>query len=403
MIPGRWAANRILVGASLTCLLASNISAQQTALDRDFQAAQQSLAAGDLDGARRRFDALALAHPKLAEVHATLGALLFQQGQFTQALQELQTARRLKPSLPDLDSLIAMAQVELGHNAEAIPALESSFRSTAQMPVKRQSGLELERAYTGTAQDSKAVAVALELQRLFPNDPEVLYHNERIFGNFASLTVQQLVRIAPDSVWRYQAQAEAQESQDAHDAAIASYEKVLELAPNRPGVHYRLGRVYRERARDNHHPEDLTHALEQFQAELKLDPDSANAAYEIGELARIAGNLAEARSAFERALDHYPDFPEANLGLGTVLQVEGQSAAALPYLERAAKADPNDDSTWYRLSQVQRDLGHKDEQQAALNRFLELRRLPSARTSRGSADTVTHQDLDPPQAPGPHP
>lgn len=400
---GLCSADRLLGAALFACLLGSNALAQQTSLDREFQAAQQTLASGNLDAARRQFETLARAHPEVAELHATLGALLFQQGRFDPALHELEIAHRLKPGLPNLEGLIAMSEVELGQNDKAIPALESTFQSTQQMPVKRQSGLELERAYTATAQDGKAVAVALELQRLFPQDAEVLYHNERIFGNMAYLTVQQLVHAAPDSAWRYQAQAEAQESQGDHDAAIASYQKVLELAPDHPGVHYRLGRVYRERARDGHHSEDLAHAMEQFQDELKLDPDSANAAYEVGELDRVAGNLAAARTAFERALAHYPNFPEANLGLGSVLQAQGQPAAALPYIERAAKADPNDEATWYRLSQVQRDLGHKAEQQAALQHFLELRRLPSARIHRGSVDTVTQQDAGPSPVPGDHP
>lgn len=378
---------------ALILLLPSATRAQQSTLDRDFAAAQQTLASGDLDGARRQFSILSHAHPEIAELHATLGALLFQQGQFPEALRELEAARRLKPSLPNLDGLIAMSNVELGHNAEAIPALESTFRDATEPPVKRQSGLELERAYTATREDAKAVAVALELQQLFPDDPEILYHNERIFGNFAYLTVQQLAKAAPDSTWRYQAEAEAQESQGAHDASIASYQKVLALAPNRPGVHYRLGRVFRERARDNHHPDDLLHAMQEFQAELKLDPDSANASYEIAELDRLAGNLAEARTYFERALSHYPGFPEANLGLGTVLDAQKQPAAALPYLERAAKADPNDEATWYRLSQVHRALGQKSEQQAALQHFLQLHQ--TTQPNRAATDTVTHQTIDP--------
>lgn len=393
--PARPRARPLARAAVFLCLVAaSHLPAQQSTLDRDFAAAQQTLASGDLDGARRQFATLSHAHPEVAELHATLGALLFQQGQFPEALRELESARRLKPALPNLDGLIAMSEVELGHNAEAIPALETTFRSADQAPVKRQSGLELERAYTATAQDTKAVAVALELQRLFPDDPEVLYHNERIFGNFAYLTVQQLVKTAPDSTWRYQAEAEAQESQGAHDLAIAAYGKVLSLTPNRPGIHYRLGRVYRERARDNHHPDDLTHAREEFQAELRLDPASANAAYEIAELDRIAGDLPEARTYFERALALYPEFPEANLGLGTVLDAQGQPAAALPYLERAAKADPNDQATWYRLSQVQRDLGHKAEQQAALEHFRQLRQNAPARASSPSTSDVTRQSIE---------
>ena len=109
--------------------------------------------------------------------------------------------------------------------------------------MKRLCGLHLERTYTGLNRDSDAVKVGLELNRLYPNDPEVLYHNGRIFGNFAFLTMQRLAQVAPDSVWRHQAAAEAYESQGSYDSAISEYRQVLAAEPNRAGVHYRLGRT----------------------------------------------------------------------------------------------------------------------------------------------------------------
>ena len=375
-------------------LISEPLHAQQSALDRNYAAAQKSLAAGDLADAQRRFESLSRSNPDVAEIHATLGALLFQRGDFTTALRELERAKGLKPSLPNLDGLIAMTRSELGQHTDAVAPLEQAFRTADQLPVKRVSGLELERAYTATGEHAKAVAIALELQKLFPNDPEVLYHNERIFGNFAFLTVQTLVDVAPDSFWRYQAQAEAEESQGSHESAIASYRKVLALDPQRPGIHYRIGRCLREQARDSHHPEDLSLAMAEFQQELVRDPANANAAYEIGEIQRLAGKLPEARTSFEAALRSHPDFPEANLGLGTVLSSMNQPEAALAYLSRAAQSAPADEAVWYRLSQVQRALGHKQEQQAALQKFLELHRASENKLFHASVQDVSKQSVD---------
>lgn len=391
---------RSLLAVALLCgsacsALRCTLAAQESDLDRAYARAQQTLAAGDLDGAQHQFEALAKAHSDIAEIHATLGALLFQKKDFSGALRELQRAKQLKPSLPKLDGLIAMTEAELGNHKDAVASLEQTFRTAGDLPVKRISGLELERTYTSTGQDAKAVAIALELQQLFPEDPEILYHNERIFGNFAYLTVQSLVKAAPDSVWRYQAQAEAQESQGSFDSAITAYRKVLELDPKHPGTHYRIGRCLRERSRDSHHPEDLQLALVEFQAELNNDPANANAEYEIGELDRLAGKLPEAKSFFEAALRSSPDFPEANLGLGTVLASIHQPDAALPYLQKALATDPLDEATWYRLSQVQRALGHKQEQQAALKKFLELHQEDSTAGEGTGNHDVSRQVIEP--------
>lgn len=358
--------------AALGLLLPGHVSAQQSEMQRDYATAQRALASGDIDSALKMFEQLSRSNPDIAEIHATIGVIYFQQGNYPEALKQLDEAKRLKPELPKLDGLIAMSQAELGDYKQALPKLEETFRTAQDEPVKRMSGLELERAYTALQQDSNAVEVALELQRLFPSDPEILYHNERIFGNFAFLTVQKLVAVAPDSIWRQQAAAEAKESEGSFDQAIAAYRQILVFDPKHRGIHYRIGRCLRERERHTHHPEDLTDAMAEFRQELKLNPDNANASYEIGELHRLAGEAESAKTYFEAALKIYPDFPEANLGLGTVLSSMGQPAKALPYLKAAITNDPNDDASWYRLALAERSLGHKAEQDTAMKEFLKL-------------------------------
>ena len=196
-----------VIGLLGALLLPVRTSAQVSDAERIYAEAQKALATGDLDGALQKFEQLSRANPKIAEVHATMGAIRFQKGDFTGALKELDQAKQLKPSLPKIDGLIAMSQSELGNYKEALPNLEEAFRTAEDVPVKRLSGLQLERAYTAVGQDRNAVALALELQALFPDDPEVLYHNERIFGNFAYLTVKKLTEVAPNSIWRHQALA----------------------------------------------------------------------------------------------------------------------------------------------------------------------------------------------------
>ena len=126
-------------------LLPVCVPAQVTEMQRDYAAAQRTLAAGDIDGALRMFEQLSRANPKIAELHATLGAIRFQQGDYRGALKELDEAKRLKPTLPKLDGLIAMSQAELGDFKKALPTLEETFR-TAQ----DATGEALERLTTRT-------------------------------------------------------------------------------------------------------------------------------------------------------------------------------------------------------------------------------------------------------------
>jgi tetratricopeptide (TPR) repeat protein len=355
---------------------------------------QAALAAGRYAEAEADYVKLASLAPTIAEVHATLGVIYFQQGKFEQAVAELRRALKLKPTLPKASGLLAMSLSELGHYEEALPDLEKTFRQSTDPPVKRLSGLQLERAYTGLQMDRKAVEVALELDRLFGDDPEVLYHNERIYGNYAYLTVQKLMRQAPESVWKHQATAEAMESQGNYIGALAEYRAVLALDPGRPGIHYRLGRTLLGRWRATQMPADHEEAKKEFALELESDPNNANAAYEIGEIYRRSGDSVEAQKFFQLAVSSHPDFPEAQVGLGNVLSSQNKWSEALPHLEKAVSLRADDEVAWYRLSQVQRALGNTEEQKKALEFFQRLHSR-SLEEQNIVPREVTQQILDP--------
>ena len=144
-----------------------------------------------------------------------------------------------------------MSLSEVGRYEEALPGVTKAFSQSADPVLRRMAGLHLQRIYTGLGRDRDAVDVALRLSRLYPDDPEVLYHSGRLFANFAYLQTMRLATVAPDSVWLHQAAGEANESQGLYDAAIREYRQVLTAAPRRPGIHFRIGRVLLERSKSD--------------------------------------------------------------------------------------------------------------------------------------------------------
>lgn len=380
--------------AFLVLLVFVQVRAQDSeSLQKQFGKAQQALASGNYSEAEQMLEKLAGSDPSVAEIHANLGLVYFQEKKFTQAVPELRRALKLKPALTDSQFFLSMSLSELGRYNEALPGLEKGFHSS-RPDMKRMCGLQLERAYTGLDQNRKAVEVALELAQLYPRDPEILFHNGTIFGNFAYLSMQQLFNIAPNSVWSHQAAAEAFESQNAYGSAIGEYNQVLAIDPRRPGVHYRLGRTLLARARATNSADDLNAAIKEFEQELKVDPLNASAAYEIGEIRRTAGEYAAAQTYFELALKNFPDFEEAHLGLASVLNDLGKPDLAVVHLQKAISLRPDDDVSWYRLARVEQALGHKDEAQKALSKFHELhsQKLPHE-PSLFSTEEVTKQTV----------
>lgn len=359
------------------------------------QAGQQALAQGRYAEAQTNFEKLAKLDPDIAEVHATLAAIYFKQREYELAVQQVRTAQRLKPSLPRLDNLLGLSLAELGQFTAALPPLEKCFRQTDDPSAKRMCGLQLLRAYTGLGRDSDAVETSLALNKLYPDDPEVLYHTGRIYGNFAYIVMEKLHDKAAGSVWMLQAQGEANESQKDYDAAIIAFNHVLVLDPKRPGIHYRLGRVYLARFRNARKPEDREAAMREFAAELAIDPGNGNAGYELANLQADMGNLNEARKQFQQVLKHFPDFEESLVGLGGV-ELESQNpAAAVPLLERATRLRPTDEVAWYRLAQAQRATGNKEGQAKALAAFQKLHQSTPVTLRKPNADDeVTPQQID---------
>ena len=393
----RW---RLQLGSVLIfwCIFPLAVWAQGTNQDAEEQlagAGQQALAAGQYAVARTNFEKLAKLQPGIAEVHATLGVIDFKLRDYDQAVTEIRTAKKLKPGLPKLDSLLGMSLAELGQYKEALPGLEEGFKKPPDPYTKRMCGLQLMRAYTGLQRDSDAVNMALELNRLYPDDPEILYHTGRVYGNFAFLTMHKLEVVAPTSVWRHQAAAEAFESEGSTNAAIGEYREVLKLDPNRLKIHYRIGRTLLARWQLNHAPEDRTEAAREFEQELQLDPSDANAMYELAEIHRQLNEADQAQQLFEAALKAYPDFQQAQVGLAAVLMSQQKPDLALPHLQRAVELNPDDEVAWYRLAQADRQLGRKEDQSTALAQVQRLRKQTGLQEGTSTPEEVTKQTLQP--------
>ena len=232
------------------------------------------------------------------------------------------------------------------------------------------------------------------MTRAYPKDPEVLFHAGRLFGNYAYLSMQKLAEVAPDSVWRHEAAADAYQSGGNYVMAVNEYRQVLAQAPDRPGIHYRLGRTLLAmfaQGSTNATPEE---AAKEFEAELALDPSNANAAYELAEIRRKASDLDKAAALFADALKYYPDFEEANVGLARTLVALGKPAGAIPYLKKATELNPRDQVAYYQLSLAYKALGRSGEQETALAKFQQLKSAnPTAPDLFHSDRAATRQEM----------
>lgn len=376
---------------------ADMVRAQSKTDDAEFaslyESGQSAMAAGKFDDALGAFQRLEEMDPSVAELHATLAVLDYKVGKFDRAIDEIRTARKLKPELRGLGELLSLSLAETGKYSEALTGLQEGFQRTDDTAVRRICGLQLLRVYTGLRRDLDAIEVAVELNRSYPGDPEVLYHTGRIYGNQAYVVMETLHDKASGSIWMLQAQGEANESQKDYQAASVAFNHVLALEPRRHGIHYRLGRVYLTRFNETRVPADRVAAQKEFQAELEIDPGNGNAAYELGQFASEDNDFAEARKLFEGVVERYPEFEQALVGLGGVYTETHATEPAITTLERATKLDSSDEVAWYRLAQAHRAAGQREAAAMALETFRSLHSSTESQRNPAASDEITRQKI----------
>lgn len=356
---------------------------------------QQALADGQYFNARDDFEKLVNLQPNLAEAHATLAVINFKLREYERAADEARKAQKLNPGLPRLTSLLGLSLAELGQFSEALPRLEKGFKYTAEPEVRRMCGLQLLRAYMGMGRNADAVTASLELNKLYPDDPEVLYHTSRVFGTYAFSEMQKLEDKSPNSVWSLQAQGESAETQKDYDSAIAAYEHALKLEPERTGIHYKLGFVYLGRHQQSHKPEDREAARREFVAELNVDPDNGNASYELAQMSADENDLEQAQRRFEAVVARFPEFEQALVGLAGVYLKNQLGVRAVAPLEHATKIDSADEVAWFRLSQAERAAGNRDAAQKAMEMYRTLHTSNDSMPKLSADNSVTPQKLSP--------
>ncbi len=372
------------------------VQSNQAELEAISTQAQEAMSAKDWAGASKLLQRLAELAPDTPEVFANLGVAYYSQSRVLDAANAFERALRLNPRMTRAQTMLGLCYAELGRHREAIPILRSAFLHPPDDQLGKLIGLDLQRAYSGLQQNDKAMGVADELLKRYPSDPEILFQSSRLHADRAYELMSQLMQRAPDSVWSYYATAEVHESLQHYDLAIAEYKKILEIDPRMPGIHFRLGRAI---LRSSKEADAVDGALKEFEQELAVTPENADADYEIGEIYRQRGKFGSAIEHFSRAVQHHSDFSQARMGLASVLMIQGRPREALAQLLEAVRSEPENEVAHFRLAAAYRALGDTAAQQREMALFQKLHSAGSPRAPQLSgasvAADVTQQTIDP--------
>jgi Tfp pilus assembly protein PilF len=249
---------------------------------------------------------------------------------------------------------------ETSHCDQALPQLRRMLGHISDPRLKKQAETDGLTCAMSLNSVDDALAFLMALNYDFKTDPEVLYLGAGALSDLSARYGQTLLSTAPNSADAHVFSAEGLEAQAKWDEAAAEYRRAIQLNPQRLGLHFRLGRMLLNR------PATATSAAEgerELEAELRVDPNNAEAEFILGDRARESRQWQDAALHFNRAAQIDPNFGDAYLGLGmTYLQSGRPQDATLP-LERAARMEPNNPAVHAQLAQAYGQIGRTAEAQ----------------------------------------
>lgn len=378
----------VLVAAGCVPTLCAQSGEENPRVVQLYTEAKAAQARGELPAAITKYEAILKIAPRLAAAYNNLGSLYFRQRDYAKAAEVLEKGLVIEPAMPSAAALLGMALYETGRYAEAKPRLETALSANPQ-----DSNVELFLVNTLTKLEDFESA-ATHLQRLAqrqPADQRIWYLLGKVYMQLSEGALAKMTALDPNSVWAHELSAELMEGMKNYEGAVVEYQKAVEIAPNQPGTHFKLGDLYWSLSRWNE-------AGEQFKAEIVNDPRNCQSHWKLGNiLLQQSQQLDEALGHIDQALKLCPTHADVLLDRGRILLKLHRAPEALPYLEEGAKYHPTDATIYFALSQAYRATGKPEQARTAMETFRTLDANARAASARQAQEVIKSKE----QAPAP--
>jgi tetratricopeptide (TPR) repeat protein len=370
-----------LMAVSLSVVAAyaqgDEVTPQVQALYAEAKAAQQR---GDNAAAIEKYQAMLKLAPHLAPAYNNLGALYFDQHDYSHAAETLKRGLDINPNMPTASALLGMSYYEMGEHEQAEPLLETAAQANP-------SDDHLQMALARNLIDSGKYDAATPYLRSYldrnPKDQQAWYLLGKTYLQLSENALGQINQIDPNSVTAHLVAGEIDESMHNYDGALVEYKKATDLAPNEPGTHEHMGNTFWVTGK-------WESAAAEFKAELKNNPNNCNARWKLAN-AMLEANGApdEALAEVNQSIELCPNLMQAHVDRARALIKLNRQKEALPDLLMAEKDSPKEPSIHFLLSQVYKADGQAAESRQELKTYADLQREASEAVAGQASDAIS--------------
>ena len=118
------------------------------------------------------------------------------------------------------------------------------------------------------------------------------------------------------------------------DAALKYYKKALEINPDYAEAYYNMGIALKDNG-------DLDAAIDSYKKALEIKPDYVGAYFNTGNILKDTGDLEAAIDSYKKALEIKPDYAEAYNNVGIALEDKGDLEEAINSYKKALEIKPD--------------------------------------------------------------
>ncbi|MBZ0258701.1 tetratricopeptide repeat protein, partial [bacterium] len=175
-----------------------------------------------------------------------------------------------------------------------------------------------------------------------------------------------------ESLARFRALGLAYMEEDDFPNAVDNFEQAVKLAPDSAKDAVNLGKSY-------YHAERFDDGIKSLKQALELEPDNAVARYNLGLIYKTQGNFKDALPCFEAIAKNGPQDAALYYNLGLSLVNLNRNQEAVPWFEKTLKLDPAHTSAIYQLMLFAARNGQRERSRELQKQFQQYKKTEEQR------------------------
>lgn len=337
----------------------------------------QAMHRGDAAAAEAAFRKATIAAPDAAPAWLDVGLAELKEGKLAAAMTDIRKSLQLDPTSSGAHLFLGIAEYQASHAEEAVADLQQAIQED---PKNEQALTWLGIVELNTGHPEKAVGPLDQAAELSPSDENVLDYRVQAHLAVAKQSYGQIYKLDPTS-WRlHQLNAVIDSQANDHQHAVNEYEAAIKLAPGQAALYEALGWEYRAL-------NENALAVKAFTQQLKLAPGNPIAMYNLASSEAENGQPQDALPLLEQVVKMYQIPTQADYYLGRVLATQGKYREAAQEFNRATQLSGEIQlRSWYELSHVYRRLGESAKAHEAVVKYQELKQQSDQASAKNVQD-----------------